>query len=215
MKACKVCGTPLERKPGEHAGNWRRRVTCSPECHVTASNRMREAKRTVTPAHAPCRVCRKPITRRPDEKLHRYRERTTCSDECRWALMARTRRERGLGGSQPRAGLPPDELRRRDNERKRAWRERQRTNSIAPAGHKWSGEFPTPAGIKSTWASVTGPALAPVIATRGAPSTPPADLPTALRAHPDLVLALAGELTDSWIPYSRTHSLKGAADATP
>ena len=38
---CSECGKPLVRGGGEHLGNWKRKVTCSAECSIKRSNRLR------------------------------------------------------------------------------------------------------------------------------------------------------------------------------
>jgi hypothetical protein len=209
-KTCPRCGRTHTRrtlpngKPEKNA-NWLLRVYCSVECAKKDAG----AKARVNTPPAPCVNCGGPIPRKPNEPGAKWRKRQTCSPECLAAVKA----ENGRASSRKNRRRTPEEVREASRQRSRA--RRRKLARLAPAGHKWNGKFPTPAGIKSTWASVTGPALAPVIATRGAPSTPPAGLTEVLQAHPDLATALAGELTDSWIPYSRTHSLKGTADATP
>jgi hypothetical protein len=209
-KTCKVCGTEFHRRPDEHAGNYKRRVVCSKPCHTIASNKQRHNRPRAYAPHEPCIVCHKPMHPRDGEKPHRFKERTTCSPDCKVEAMRRTRKKLGLGGSKPRARQSPDERRARENARKRAWRaERQK---IAPEGYKWAGKFPTPEGMKATWVSITGPELPPAQPKRT--TGPKVDLRNVLEEHPDLAAALAGILTDSWFPYSRSSSVKGASTDT-
>ena len=38
---CSECQKPLVRRPGEHGGNWKRRITCSQKCATLRDNRLR------------------------------------------------------------------------------------------------------------------------------------------------------------------------------
>ena len=206
-KPCKACGKPFHRRPNEKASAYTRRLTCgNPTCHAHASNRLRQQKPKPHKPHAPCIICHKPVHPHAHEKPHRYQARVTCSQACRIEAMRRTRIKLGLGGSRPRGGNSTDARRAKEAARKRAWRaERQK---IAPEGYKWTGKFPTPDGMKAAWVSITGPALPPVQPKRH--TGPKADLRHVLEAHPELAQAIAGTLTDSWFPYSRSSGLKGA-----
>ena len=198
-RTCIVCGYTFTRRANEKATNYTRRKTCGdPHCHATASNSFRTRAPLDPGTHKPCVICGGTVPARSGEKPFRYHRRTTCSEDCRRSLISLARQK-----------LTPEEARSHEAARKRAWRANRQ--KIAPAGYKWNGRFPTPAGLKPDWTSVTGPALPPVAATRAPRSTPPADLPRALRAHPELLTALAGDLTDSWFPYSRSASTKGAS----
>lgn len=205
-KACLTCGATFHRRSNEHASNYARRRTCSRECSITAANRNRPPKPPPND-HDPCEICGGPVKRRAGEKTHRFRARRTCSNDCRRTLLSRTRRRLGLGGSRPRTRQSPDERKAREAARKRA--ARTRAKQLAPTGYHWNGRFPTPEGIKPTWVTITGPELPPVQPKRQA--GPGVSLTDTLEAHPDLAIALAGELTDSWFPYSRSSSVKGAS----
>lgn len=129
-----------------------------------------------------CVICGKPLVRARTksgrwEKPFRFRERTTCGGACKQELVRRTVIERGS-------------------------HRKPRGPRLAPEGHEFRG-FPTPGGMKSRWATVTGESLPPVAIRRGPRGDRPPILTEALREHPELVDAFSGTLTDAWWAYSR------------
>ncbi len=77
-RTCRICDTPLARKPEERQSKYERRQTCgNPACKTEAA---REAQRR--PPHPTsdrlCAYCGSVIPRRPHESESKYARRVTC-----------------------------------------------------------------------------------------------------------------------------------------
>lgn len=190
-KTCEHCGRTYERKRHangclENSRQWATRRACGSECGNEIRKRTLAKRREhlhQNYEHPPCTQCDGPVERRPDEAYKRYRQRLTCSLACRATAMARPGLERNTTGL------------------KRGSTGRKRKAKLANDGYVFNGKFPTPASIRSSWVTVTGPdtgctAKPPSRATRS--PTTLAALQSAVLAHPDLGTALIGELSDSW-----------------
>lgn len=203
VKVCEVCGREFTRKRyanGHLEGrkDWLARRACGLECGCRLGGRESHGERPAAAEHPPCVICGRPVERRADEAPYRWLARGTCGDRaCHLALISR-RLSR------------PDTI----SERERSRRRRASARASAPqpepeiVGRRRPFErFPTPEGARERWSPVIdgAPPLPPVAFTLREPGGwRPTGLRSALAAHPDLALALAGDLTDSWMPFHTT-----------
>jgi hypothetical protein len=187
-KTCVVCGATINRKRRksgkmESQRSYALRRTCDRVCGTELARRMN----TKSTAPGPCSVCGGDIPRREGQAVKVWRTRLTCSVAC-----ANAARSRALAPAMPREERLA---------RKRA--RRAAAAAFVPERRVPFERFPIPEGGKPTWVTVTGEALPPVSWERaGCPTMPPA-LTAAIGVHPDLATALAGLLSDSWVPFSK------------
>ena len=193
-KTCEACGQTYERiryANGclQNSTQWNKRRACTPACGNELRKRTYAQRRQQALGnfkHPPCTHCGKPIERQNQESIKRWRRRLTCSAAC---LAAR----RGQGGNSA-GNIQKEAAAQRKTER-------EERKKLAPTGYVFDGRFPTPATIGAAWESVTGPDVGSKAATpsRGVRSPRTlAMLRAALRDHPDLGTALAGNHTDAW-----------------
>lgn len=210
-KTCPICGNTHTRRTlpngrPENMSVYGVRTYCTPKCahQASANNNKNHAP------HAPCTICGQPVPKRPNESDWAWRARMTCSETC----LIEGRREAARKANRKRAKKPTEEQLARKRERHRGYRaakrqqKRARAQAAVPDRRVAFDRFPEPEGA-STWVTVAGESL-PVFARDNAVTTPPARpaiLRAALHAHPDLARALAGDLTDSWVPHSGRASL--------
>lgn len=181
-KTCQACGTEFQRKRHnngriESSTQWRKRTACSVDC-ANALRRQPKPERTRKPPkqHPPCARCDANVERRAGETASMWHKRKYCSTACANAAVA-----------EHRAKLARD----------------RRIARLAPARYVFDGRFPTPATLRSSWVTVTGPdtGRAPSFRNNTVNKRPEthAALRAAVLAHPDLATALAGLLSDSWV----------------
>ena len=206
-KTCPRCGSTHTRRtlPNgrlENMSVYGVRAYCSPECARQAST---ENNKNHAP-HAPCTICGGPVPKRPNESDWAWRARLTCSENC----LIEGRRQGARKANRQRTKTPTEEQLAKKRERHRKYRaaKRQKKRAI-PARREPFRRFPTPEGVSVPWVTSQGETLPRVTwhnAVTEAPARPEVLL-TALHAHPDLARALAGALTDSWVPHSGRASL--------
>lgn len=79
-RTCEVCGTVVQRKPGEDCNYFVKRKVCSESCRrkLIGNKKPQDLSETRT-----CVECGKPFTRRPDgESFAMFRARECCSRTC-------------------------------------------------------------------------------------------------------------------------------------
>lgn len=193
-KVCAVCGREYERpryRNGmlQNPKAWEIRQTCGPKCGQRLGGRItNQAARDAAKHHPPCPICGDPIIQRENEPLFRWKTRPTCGKrECYRAHMS-ARLSRDGKPKAPRAPRAP---------------KAPKAPAAVPPRRVAFERFPTPAAARSTWRSVVdvGPPLPPAHATPRAPAERPPELREVIALHPALAAALAGLLTDSWMPY--------------
>jgi hypothetical protein len=142
--------------------------------------------------HPPCVVCGKRVVRRRKEAPSRWLERLTCCPACTSVARGRSWRNR-TSWPKPASDKPP---------RVRGPRKRS-PKPVVPERRVAFDRFPEPEGMRPAWTAAVGESLPPVSWERAGCPTRPPELATAIGVHPDLATALAGALTDSWVPFSK------------
>jgi hypothetical protein len=194
-KTCVICGVTFNRKRRasglmEHHDEYAKRRTCGRACGAVLSKRIN----TKPDGPPPCVVCGGSIPRRDGEPSHAWRARRTCSRACLGDFRAAAGRKTAVGNVR----FTPEERRERDRARKRKRPEALPERRVA------FERFPEPEGVKPTWTAAVGESLPAVSWERAGCPTRPPELTAAIGVHPDLATALAGALTDSWVPFSRS-----------
>lgn len=87
------CRKPLERRTGEPAYKFRRRVTCGPACGVMAAHEHHRV--SARPEHvAHCAICGCRLVRKPHEEQTDFVRRQTCGMNCFKRLISERNRVR-------------------------------------------------------------------------------------------------------------------------
>lgn len=142
-KTCEVCGTGIDRRPGEQATHYERRRACSFACRsvlIAGAHRRRTEEAHAAPeAMKPCKRCGVAFGLRSNEMPAQFRRRVYCSDECRRIAVADATRTTPKEKACHACGVI---FERRRGEASICWRQRKYCSQSCAWSHQARGSAP-------------------------------------------------------------------------